>query len=99
MLSDELKSFNHAFMPNVGTNTALSQFANDIPQAKYVYEFDIRQFFPTVNIVEVLKFLAARGVPFKTIRRLFYILINIPKNMSFFDDNLSDSDLNLTSRP
>jgi hypothetical protein len=99
MLADELKTFNHAFMPEVGTNTALSQFAYEIPEAKYVYEFDIRQFFPNVNIVEVLKMLAERGVPYKTIRKLFYLLINIPKNMSYFQDNMNESDLKLTERP
>lgn len=97
-LENELKKFNHAFMPGVGTNTALAKFVKEIPQAKFIYEFDLVGYFNNVSIIEVLENLAKRGTPFKTISRLLKILARSPKNMNYFMDHDNDYDLKLTSR-
>jgi hypothetical protein len=97
-LEEEIKKYNHAFMPKVGTNTALKDFVQKIPSAKYIYEFDLVGYFNNVGIVDVLKELAARGAPFQVIKRLLWTLSAAPKNMSYFDDHDTKYDETLTSR-
>jgi hypothetical protein len=57
-------------MPKVGTNTALSEFVQKIPSAKYIYEFDLVGYFNNVSIIDVLERLAQRGAPYSVISRL-----------------------------
>lgn len=53
-VSPELKKFNHGFMSGRGTNTAWSEVVTKVLDKKYIYEFDLKQFFPSVshNLVE-----------------------------------------------
>jgi hypothetical protein len=97
-LENELKKYNHAFMPKVGTNTALKDFATNIPKARYVYEFDFEGYFPSVSIIDVIFKLAKRGTPLKVLKKLLWLLINWPKNMSYFDDHDNERDLRTTER-
>lgn len=62
-LEHELKEFNHAFMPQRGTNTALAELIMNVVDKKYVYEFDIKGFFNNVSINSVFEALRARGMP------------------------------------
>jgi hypothetical protein len=80
-LENEIRKYNHAFLPRSGTITALKEFAEVIPQAKFVYEFDLRGFFNQVSIHKVLNMLYTRGMPLHLVRRFSEILIEIPKNI------------------
>lgn len=97
-LENEIRKYNHAFMPKVGTNTALKDFASTIPKARYAYEFDFEGFFPSVSIIDVIQKLAERGTPFKVVKRLLWLLINWPSNMSYFDDHENERDEQITKR-
>lgn len=97
-LEHEIKKYNHAFMPKVGTNTALKSFVEKVPSAQFIYEFDLVGYFNNVSIVDVLQGLAKRGTPFKSIKKLLWILSSSPKNMSYFDDHTTKYDETLTSR-
>lgn len=80
-LENEIRQYNHAFLPRSGTITALKEFAEVIPQAKFVYEFDLKGFFNQVSIHKVLNMLYERGMPLHLVRRFSEILIEIPKNI------------------
>jgi hypothetical protein len=64
-VEEELKRFNHAYTPGVGTKSCLTEWVNKVLPAKYVYEFDIKGFFNNVSILQVISLLRERGTPLK----------------------------------
>jgi len=80
-LENELKQFNHAYMPRVGTNTALRDLVLKVLDRKFIYEFDIQGFFNNVSLIGTVKALLARGMPIKTVENLFKISIAAPLNL------------------
>jgi retron-type reverse transcriptase len=62
-LENEIKKFNHAYMPRVGTSTAIKDLVLNVLDKKYIYEFDIKGFFNNVDIDVVMECLRARGMP------------------------------------
>lgn len=82
-LEAELKKFNHAYMPGVGTKTALKDWVERVLSAKYVYEFDIKGFFNNVSIPKVIQMLKARGMTDDMRDHLSVILQKAPENMTF----------------
>jgi hypothetical protein len=97
-LEEELKQFNHAYTPNVGTMTCLREWVNKVLPSKYIYEFDLKGFFNNVKIGEVIKLLQERGMPWDQALRLNLILNQIPANLkmetaeSEYDKDLSARD-------
>ena len=64
----ELEEWNHGFLPQKGTNTCITEVVKMLGENKYVYEFDFKQFFPSVDISEVTEFLKSRNVPNDIVR-------------------------------
>lgn len=80
-VEEEIKKFNHAYMPGKGTITALAQLVKEVTNYKYIYEFDIKGFFNNVQISEVKRLLKERGMPNSMLSKLEKILISIPLNL------------------
>jgi hypothetical protein len=80
-LENELKEFNHAYMPRVGTNTAIKDLVLKVLDRKFIYEFDIQGFFNNVSLIGTVKALLARGMPKKQVEDLFKIAIAAPLNL------------------
>jgi hypothetical protein len=55
----------HAYRPGKGVNTALKEVSECLKDSKYKYiwEFDLKGAFPSVNIIEVCKSLSKVGCP------------------------------------
>jgi len=82
-LENELKQFNHAYMPNVGTITAIEGFIRKVRHAKFVYEFDIKGFFNNVSIFRVIQQLRDRGMSESSISILYNMLKSAPANIDW----------------
>ena len=65
-LKDQIPSNFHGFVPNKGTLTAWRELSKMI-NMKYIYEFDLKQFFPSVPVNEVTKKLLNLGIPKTTV--------------------------------
>jgi len=48
-------------MPGLGTNTCIRDTVKILNDYKYVYEFDLKQFFPSVLVSDVTAYLANQG--------------------------------------
>lgn len=57
----DLVGWNHGFMPGLGTNTCIRDTVKILNDYKYVFEFDLKQFFPSVIITDVTNYLKAQG--------------------------------------
>jgi len=96
-LEDELKQFNHAYTPNVGTMTCLREWVKEVLPKKYIYEFDFKGFFNNVSITNVMDLLKERGMPGKTATKLNSILWSAPANLDLDNpDNKPTSDYDTT---
>lgn len=62
-LAKEVSWFNHAYQPGKGTKSAIKDLVEKVLPAKYIYEFDLKQFFPSVDVEEVTSKLISLGVP------------------------------------
>jgi len=81
-LEEEIKKYNHAYMPGVGTKTAIQQLITDTVKHKHVYEFDLKGFFNNVDIDSVIKKLLERGMPASTAAHLEKMLLSCPENVT-----------------
>jgi hypothetical protein len=79
-LEEEIKKFNHAYMPNRGTLTAIKDFLGKVRHHKYIYEFDIEGFFNNVGITDTIRRLKERGMSLMT-SELEKILRSCPQNI------------------
>lgn len=61
-LEDKFLPSQHGFIPGKGTNTAIPELFR-ITEYKYVYEFDLKQFFDNVNTIKVAQYLMSLGIP------------------------------------
>jgi len=50
-------------MPGRGTMTAWKEILETLPKYRYVYEIDLKNFFPSVNVYEVIKILKEKECP------------------------------------
>jgi len=82
-LEEELKEFNHAYMPKVGTITAIKDFITKVRHKKFIYEFDIKGFFNNVSIFGVCQQLRDRGLPEPLNNTLFHLLKSAPANIDW----------------
>jgi len=80
-LEEELKKFNHAYMPGVGTKTAIEHFITDVRNHKYIYEFDIKGFFNNVSVDQTAASLFERGMPYDQVNKLYIILMRSAANL------------------
>jgi len=80
-LENELKEFNHAYMPRVGTVTALKDLVLKVLNKAYIYEFDIKGFFNNVSILDTIRKLRERGMNKEMRLRLKRILDSWPANI------------------
>ena len=74
---------NHAYQYGKGTQTAWIDLLNKDSYLKgnwkYIYEFDLANFFPSVSHLELIKTLRNLGVPVWTISMLLNPLLNKPQ--------------------
>jgi hypothetical protein len=61
-LEDIFLKSQHGFLPNKGTLTAWVEVLK-ISKAKYIYEYDLKQFFPSVNNNKIFDHLISLGTP------------------------------------
>lgn len=61
-LYETISKYNHPYLPGKGTKTAAKEYVKKILPSKFVYEFDLKQFFPSVPIETVTKLLREEGV-------------------------------------
>lgn len=98
-VEEELKLFNHAYTPGVGTKTCLTEWVNKVLPAKYVYEFDIKGFFNNVSINLVMDILKEKGMPGKQATHLNDILWAAPDNLDLDKEKpKTDYDTTLAAR-
>jgi len=90
-LEEELKKFNHAYLPSRGTLTAWTHFINKVRNAKFIYEFDIKGFFNNVDIDSVIEKLQKRGMPVSQLKDLERILLSCPDNINIDWDKDHDT--------
>jgi len=91
-LEHELKQFNHAYMPRVGTTTAIKELVLKVLDKNYLYEFDIKGFFNNVNILKVINALRERGMPTNEALNFRNILCSAPINLDYYDKSTLKSD-------
>lgn len=80
-VEEELKKFNHAYTPGVGTMSCLKEWVNEVLPSKYVFEFDLKGFFNNVSIHLVMDLLKEMGMPGNTATHLNDILWSAPDNL------------------
>lgn len=97
-LENELKRFNHAYMPSVGTSTALKEWVTKVLPSRFVYEFDIKGFFNNVKIGDIIQKLQERGMPFTYALKLNLLLNRVPANLDIDDAKKSKYDSSLFAR-
>lgn len=93
-LEDYFLPSQHGFIPNRGTLTAWQEVFEKVSRAQYVYEFDLKQFFPSVD----LKTITDRLISLKVPKEVAYLLeeINLsqprlPSNFMSIRDKLRES--------
>jgi len=95
-VEEELKRFNHAYTPGVGTKTCLTDWVNKVLPSKYVYEFDFKGFFNNVSITTVMDLLKEMGMPGKQAAHLNDILWSAPSNLELEGENKPKTDYDTT---
>jgi len=93
-LEEELKKFNHAYLPKRGTLTAWIEFLESVRKAPYIYEFDIKGFFNNVDIDSVISKLQERGMPVDQLVDLERVLLSCPDNVNIDWDRDQEGDMN-----
>jgi len=60
----------HGFIPGKGTDSAWKQLHEEVIDAKYIYEFDLKEFFDRVNLDYLSKTLKQTGIPKELVHQL-----------------------------
>lgn len=99
-LEEEIRKYNHAYMPGVGTTTAIRQLITEVVSHKFIYEFDIKGFFNNVSIYKTVASLRERGMPFESLTKLSDILYSLPANLDLRNESTikSEYDRELAAR-
>jgi len=69
----------HGFIPKKGTLTAWIALLSKFDKFKYVYEFDLKQFFPSVNLIVINNILIELGVPKDICRHILEMNKQVPE--------------------
>lgn len=97
-LEEEIKKFNHAYTPGVGTKSCITEWVNKVLPSPFVYEFDIKGFFNNVDIDETIEALRKRGMPKDILGTLGKILDKAPANVQLDGKEKSDYDRGLATK-
>ena len=63
-VEDSILKSQHGFIPERGTLTAWRDFfKRDLNKRKYIYEIDLKQYFPTAHATAVTERLLELGMP------------------------------------
>lgn len=87
-LRTKLNHSQHAYKPYHGTITAWIELFSKIFKYKYIYEFDLKGFFPNVNPEFCYEILKDNGVPERMIKILRKAYTTIPKHIDFWKDDM-----------
>jgi len=93
MLEEELKSFNHAYLPKRGTLTAIQELITKVRHLPFIYEFDIKGFFDNVDIFSITNALKKRGMSARYRNILEKMLLSTPANIPMEMDEPPSEDL------
>jgi hypothetical protein len=80
-------NFNHAYQPGKGTLTAWKEVITKVLNKKYIYEFDLKNFFDEASIVSITEFLE-KNTPKKIVYHLENINRCTPENMEEVQEEL-----------
>jgi hypothetical protein len=69
-LDNKISKNQHGFRPGKGTLTAWLDILKTIGNYKYVYEFDYKQFFPSLAINKISEVLREEGIPEDIVNRI-----------------------------
>jgi len=74
VMSVTIKDSQHGFIPQRGTLTAWKDILSKVVKAPFIYETDLKQCFPSINLFLLVAVLASRGLPLPVAK--FYASIN-----------------------
>lgn len=74
----------HGFIPGKGTLTAWREIFDKVINSDFIYECDLKQFFPSVNVAKISDILIELGVPKRTV----YWIENVNRVNPKLPDNL-----------
>jgi len=63
----------HGFRPNRGTTSAWETVLKEVITARDIYEFDLKNFFNSVNLDYISKILKLKGFPEAIINRIYFL--------------------------
>jgi len=91
ILNPLIPDWQHAYQPQKGTGTAWREILSKVIGKRYIYEFDLQNFFGSVQPSRVINWLIQQGVMNReTYRQLYAISGRVPK---FADGPISEADL------
>jgi hypothetical protein len=79
IMGPEIPNSQHGYMPGKGTMTAWRDILECLPKYKFIYEIDLKNFFPSVNVHHVLDMLKAKECPKEITDWLLELAKAIPK--------------------
>jgi len=77
-IKDQLLESQHGFIPRRGTLTAWKEIVNKVLDADYIYECDLKQFFPSIHVDYISNALLTSGMPEGIVRWIENINSNQP---------------------
>jgi hypothetical protein len=78
-LSKQIPKTQHGFWPGRSTVTAWRQIINEALDAPDIFEFDLKNFFPSINIKFISKELLGLGIPRETVKFIEKLNMSQPK--------------------
>lgn len=86
-----IPNYQHGFYHSRGTKTAWEQVLLEGINAKNIYEFDLEQFFPSVNSSQLTWQLKAHGVPNHIANYLFDMNLSYPRISSLDESKMTET--------
>lgn len=90
-LQKEIPNFQHGFYKGRGTKTAWESVLTKVVYAKSIYEFDLEQFFPSVNASQMSYMLSQAGMPKSISDYLLDVSLSYPRVDSLDESKLDES--------
>lgn len=75
----EIDKGQHGFRPGYGTLTAIKELFSNVYRSKYIYEVDLKQCFPSINLLALeTELVRAQNVPYNVARYYSSLNYNVP---------------------
>jgi len=81
----------HGFRPGRGTKTAWESILKHVLHSRDIYEFDLKNFFDSVNLDYISKILKKKGIPENIIDRIYFlntsqVMVKSQRNLNEFEN-------------